>query len=125
MAAIVYLPVWRAIVRGLPAQCQPIPDEMEPELSFEEPHAGLQESYRSLVREFVECGEPLVPFPLAFPNEDFPAFLSRLSACANGEGIPEGFVPHSTYWLVRNGSEVIGVSNLRHRLTDGIHSQAG
>lgn len=98
---------------------------MAPTLRFEEPHAALQHSYRSLVREFLEVGEPLVPFPLAFANEDFAAFLDRLSACARGEGIPEGFVPHSTYWLVHNGSEVVGVSNLRHRLTDALRFEGG
>jgi predicted acetyltransferase len=98
---------------------------MEPPLRFEKPHAGLQHSYRGLVREFLELGEPLVPFPLAFANGDFAAFLAKLSACARGEGIPEGFVPHSTYWLVHHGSEVVGVSNLRHRLTDALRFEGG
>ncbi len=73
----------------------------------------------------MDLGEALVPFPLAFENEDFSAFLGKLSACARGEGIPEGFVPHSTYWLVRDGSEVIGVSNLRHRLTKALRFEGG
>lgn len=98
---------------------------MIPTLRFEAPHVGLHHSYRSPVREFVELGEPLVPFPLAFANENFAAFLDRLSACARGEGIPEGFVPHSTYWLVHNGTEVVGVSNLRHRLTDALRFEGG
>jgi predicted acetyltransferase len=104
---------------------QPITTEMDPVLRFEEPHAGLQDSYRSLVREFIDRGEPLVPFTLAFPNEDFSAFLDRLSACAKGRGIPVGFVPHTTYWLVRDGSEVVGVSNLRHRLTEALRIEGG
>ena len=98
---------------------------MESNLKFEEPHSDLQDSYRSLVREFVDRGEPLVPFPLAFPNDDFSAFLARLAGCRRGEGIPTGFVPHSTYWLVRNGEEVVGVSNLRHRLTDALRLEGG
>ena len=98
---------------------------MESNLKLEEPHSGLQDSYRGLVREFVDRGEPLVPFPLAFPNDDFPAFLARLAGCRRGEGIPEGFVPHSTYWLVRNGEEVVGASNLRHRLTEALRIEGG
>lgn len=98
---------------------------MASQLQFEEPHAGLQDSYRRLVREFAERGERLVPFPLEFPNEDFPAFLARLSACARGEGLPVGFVPHSTYWLVRDAGEVVGVSNLRHMLTDALRIEGG
>jgi predicted acetyltransferase len=97
---------------------------MAPPLCFEEPHAGLRDSYRDLIREFLEQGEPLVPFPLAFPNDDFSAFLALLASCAKGEGIPPGFVPHSTYWLTSNGI-VVGVANLRHALTDALRREGG
>jgi len=91
---------------------------------FEEPHAGLQDSYRSLVREFLVAGEPLVPFPLSFPCDDFQGFLARLAACARGDALPPGFVPHSTYWLVQRGV-VVGVSNLRHSLTESLRREGG
>ena len=97
---------------------------MRPVLEFEEPHAGLRDSYRDLIREFRDAGEPLIPFPLTFPNDDFPAFLARLAACARGEGLPPGFVPHSTYWLVSDGA-VVGVVNLRHSLTDALRREGG
>jgi predicted acetyltransferase len=93
-------------------------------LQFEEPHAGLRESYLDLVDEFRRAGEPFVPFTLGFPSGDFPAFLARLAACKRGEGIPDGFVPHSTYWLVCNGV-VVGVTNLRHSLTDALRRDGG
>ncbi|MBK8995686.1 MAG: GNAT family N-acetyltransferase [Myxococcales bacterium] len=91
---------------------------------FEEPHAGLADSYRALVREFLDAGEPLVPFVLAIPADDFGEFLGRLAACARGEGLPPGFVPHSTYWLVDDG-DVVAVSNLRHALTDALRNHGG
>jgi predicted acetyltransferase len=102
---------------------------MRPGLDFEEPHAGLQDSYRDLVREFREAAEPLIPFPLGFPNDDFPSFVRRLGACARGEGLPSGFVsrwnvPHSTYWLVSDGV-VVAVANLRHSLTDALRRDGG
>jgi predicted acetyltransferase len=91
---------------------------------LEEPHEALRESYLDLIREFVERGEALIPFVLGFANEDFGAFLDRLAGCARGEGLPAGFVPHSTYWLVRDGM-VVGVSNLRHSLTDKLRREGG
>ena len=94
-------------------------------LTFEEPHGGLKESYRSLVSEFLDRGEELVPFPLSFPNDDFDAFIGRLAACSRGEGLPDGFVPHTTYWLVRDEIEVVGVSNLRHFLNDRLRQEGG
>jgi predicted acetyltransferase len=76
------------------------------------------------VAEFTARGEPFVPFPLGFPHENFKALLARLAACEDGLGIPVGFVPHSTFWLVV-GEEVGGVSNLRHRLTDSLRIEGG
>lgn len=98
---------------------------MEPKLELCDPSASHRDSYRSLVQEFVDHGEPLVPFPLGFPNDDFPRFLDRLAQCARGENLPGGFVPHSTYWLVRDGRDVLGVSNLRHRLNDKLRREGG
>lgn len=97
----------------------------DPKLTLEDPNADLRDSYRGLVHEFVEGGEPLVPFPLKFPNDDFAKFLEHLSACARGEGLPPGFVAHSTYWLVLVGTEVVGVSNLRHELTEALRREGG
>jgi predicted acetyltransferase len=89
------------------------------------PHPGGADSYRALVREFVARGEPLIPFPLAFDNAHFAGFLARLEDAARGVGLPDGFVPHSTFWLVDEAGEVVGVSNLRHRLTDGLRVEGG
>lgn len=88
------------------------------------PAAEHADSYRGFVREFVERKEALIPFTLGFPSDPFAAFLEKLAACARGEGIPEGFVPHSTFWLVHE-DEVVGVSNIRHRLTEALRRNGG
>jgi predicted acetyltransferase len=88
------------------------------------PSVAFKDSYRALVAEFTASGEPLVPFPLSFPHDNFEAFLAGLAGCERGIGIPADFVPHSTYWLVE-GDEVVGVSNLRHRLTDRLRTEGG
>jgi len=88
------------------------------------PSAAWKDSYRAYVRELEERGEEKIPFPLAFPNGNFAAFLAQMAGCERGIGIPAGFVPHSTFWLVR-GSEVVGVSNLRHRLNDQLLVEGG
>jgi predicted acetyltransferase len=92
---------------------------------FGRPHAALADSYRAMVREILDNGEELIPFPLAFDNRDFGAFLAKLEDCHRGVGLPEGFVPHTTYWLVDERGEVVAVSNLRHRLTDRLRLEGG
>jgi predicted acetyltransferase len=88
------------------------------------PSGAHKDSYRACVAEFTARGEPYVPFPLGFAHENFEALLAQLAACERGLGIPAGFVPHSTFWLVQDG-EVVGVSNLRHRLTDSLRIEGG
>ena len=80
------------------------------------PSGALEASYRDLLTEIRAAGERLIPFPLAFPTDDFGVFLRTLEDHSRGIGLPEGFVPNSTFWLV-DGDEVVGVSNLRHALT--------
>ena len=92
---------------------------------FEKPHAGLADSYRAMVREMLDRGEDLIPFPLSFDNADFGAFLARLEGCSRGEGIPQDFVPHTTFWLVDAAGEVVAVSNLRHALTEKLRIEGG
>lgn len=89
------------------------------------PSAHLCDSYRELVHEFVAHGNPLVPFTLTFDNTDFDAFLAKLADCAKGVGVPDGFVAHSTFWLVRDWTEVVGVSNIRHSLTPALLREGG
>lgn len=95
------------------------------DVSLVEPSLLLRESYRELVQEFVENGEPLVPFPLKFPTDDFEALITQLKNASLGVGLPERFVPNTTYWLIDKRGEVLGVSNLRHSLTDSLRRVGG
>jgi predicted acetyltransferase len=94
-------------------------------LELVEPAHQYRVSYSSLVTELVESGEQFVPFTLRFEHSDFDALLARLHDCAQGVGLPRGFVPHSTYWLVRDRTEVVGVANIRHALTPALRREGG
>ena len=94
-------------------------------LRLEEPSLGRIDSYRALIREFLVHGEGLVPFVLDWPTDDPAALLARFGACRRGEGLPAGFVAHSTFWMVEDGREVVGVSNLRHQLTENLRIEGG
>jgi predicted acetyltransferase len=85
----------------------------------------LKDSYLSHVEEFRQRGEWPIPFVLKYPTDDFPAFLQRLEQCARGSEISNGFVAHSTFWLVEDGRQVVGVSSLRHSLNDNLRRDGG
>jgi predicted acetyltransferase len=89
------------------------------------PTAALEDSYRGHVAEFVAKGEPFIPFPIGFDLSVFSVLLRKLDECSRGVGSPEGFAAHSTFWLVRDGREVVGVSSLRHALTRELLREGG
>jgi len=92
---------------------------------LEIPSEARKDSYRALVEEFLDRDEELIPFPMSFANTDFPAFLQELEDCAIGIGVPEGFTPHETFWLVSAEGEVVAVSNLRLQLTENLKKDGG
>lgn len=94
-------------------------------LALVAPSIRFHDSYRGFLTEFEATGEKLVPFVLGFEHGDFDAFLSRLSDCSRGVGLPSGFVAHSTYWLIHGGTDVVGVSNIRHELTEALRREGG
>jgi predicted acetyltransferase len=98
---------------------------MSDELKLIEPIAALEESYRSYVAEARAADDVLVPWVLGFEADDFPALLRRLVDAAEGKGVPETFVPHTTYWMVDGSGEVVGVANLRHKLNEELLRENG
>ena len=84
------------------------------------PDAAYERSYRGYVRELQNAGEEPIPFTLGYDPTDFAALLDRME-----HPIPRpGRVPHSTYWLIEK-DEVVGVSNLRHRLNVALRRSGG
>ena len=87
-----------------------------------EPTVEYEDSYKSYIRELGSAER--YPFPLDYEYEDFPALVKRLNNYSLGIGLPKGLVPNSTFWLVEKG-EIVGVSSLRHRLTDRLKALGG
>jgi len=94
-------------------------------LSLIEPRREFEYSYRSLIEEIKSLREKPVPFPLSFEYARFDELLKRLNDDSKGIGIPEGFVANSSFWLVRDDAEIVGVSNLRHKLTPTLRLDGG
>ncbi len=86
------------------------------------PTVEYEQSYRSYIDKLGSAER--YPFTLDFEFDDFPAFVARLNNCSLGIDIPDGWVPHTTFWLVENG-EIVGVSSLRHRMTERLKLLGG
>ena len=89
------------------------------------PSSAFESSHRSFVEEFRSNGERVVPWVADEPFETFDDYVKALLAAADGIGIPHGFVPHSTFWLIDSRDEIVAISNLRHGLTEGLLKHGG
>ena len=58
------------------------------------------------------------------PFSRFTSFLRRLIDAGEGRGLPPGFVPQTTYWAFA-GRRAIGITKLRHHLTDALRQTGG
>ena len=90
---------------------------IEPSLSYKDQYIDFMEDWKS-------TGEVLVPFVLAMDYSNFQEYIQKLKNYSLGIGLPDGFVPHSTFWLM-SGDKIIGVSNLRHSLTNSLLKEGG
>lgn len=93
----------------------PMPSLIPPTVEYEE-------SYRSYIDELGSAER--YPFTLDFEFDDFPALVARLNNLSLGIDLPDGSEPSSTFWLVEKG-EIVGVSSLRHRMTDRLRLLGG
>ncbi|MBW8350135.1 GNAT family N-acetyltransferase [Bacillus sp. IITD106] len=90
-----------------------------------EPSSKYKESYLDMIAEWKTANENLVPFVLKMETDDFESLLQKLKGFSQGMGIPDTFVPHTTYWLVNNQERVIGAINIRHRLNEKLLNIGG
>lgn len=58
------------------------------------------------------------------PFSRFRDFLKRLVDMERGAGLREGFVPQTTFWAFA-GTRAVGISKLRHELTDSLRRTGG
>ena len=89
------------------------------------PSEEYEEAYNDLINEYKSNNEPLIPFPLKFDTKNFRKLIEMFEGFPKGIGIPQGFVEHYTFWLINKQNNILGVSNLRMRLTDALKREGG
>lgn len=83
------------------------------------PSAHFEASYHDYVKE-LEHVAARIPFVLTYPAHPFSELVQNLLNQSRGDGVREGFVPNSTFWLIDDDEVLVGVSNLRHSLTESL-----
>ena len=91
------------------------------------PSSAYKKSYITAIREF-QLDPDFAPRHLDINvlelEKGFESFVQKEIEKAEGEHLPEGFVPEGVFWLV-DGEEYIGKASIRHRLTDHLLHTGG
>jgi predicted acetyltransferase len=94
------------------------------------PSVGYKASFIEAVKEFqaetIDNTTVRRYKELSVPEleRDFKHYVETQKGFAEGKGLPEGWVPATTLWLVDQG-EYIGRLSIRHRLTDELLKTGG
>lgn len=94
---------------------------IDEKLSLVRPAMDCESSYVAMLDECRARGEDMANSV----DQGFAALVKRLNDMEHGIGIREDFVPQTTFWLVRDGGEVIGEVRLRHRLNSWLEQMGG
>jgi predicted acetyltransferase len=95
------------------------------ELTLVKPALALRAGFLRMLADLEAAGEHRYAPYLDRIHADFGSYLQLLDDISAGRDLPEGTVPQTVLWLVRNGQDVIGAVHLRHRLTPDLEHEGG
>jgi predicted acetyltransferase len=98
----------------------------QPHIALVTPEARHEAGFRAMLADYHAVGEYFFSMSTeARIAQGFAAYLDHLAAMARGEGLAPGIVAEDVLWLVRDGTEVLGASRLRHWLTPALEDVGG
>jgi predicted acetyltransferase len=83
-----------------------------------------EEALADFLADFDRAGETNIPAFFADPTWTHAEIVEHLARRRRGEGLPAGWVPGTTFFLIDEG-RILGVANLRHRLTERLRQFGG
>lgn len=95
------------------------------DLKLIRPTKELEKDFRATISEFRARGENNIEALFTRCGEDFDAYLRQTIQAEGGYGLPEGFVPYTSYWTVLDNTKIIGFCNFRHYLTSFLKIEGG
>jgi predicted acetyltransferase len=84
------------------------------------PSGAWQSAFLDMAREYESAGDRRYSSAI----RDFDAYLRNVEAGVRGEGLPEGRVPATEFWLEHDGT-IIGCARLRLGLTPDLENEGG
>ena len=87
--------------------------------------ADLADTFHQMMQDYRGVDEHNITAFFDSLQQDFSAYLQRSQDAELGKNLLKGFVPYTSFWLVKNDSYILGLSHLRHYLTPGLKIEGG
>ena len=94
-------------------------------ISLQRPSTRYKDAYLDLIQEYRDSEEALIPWVLTLNPIPFEAFVETLHQQEKGFDLPPGYLPGSTFWLVKDERKILGAINIRHGLNDELRRVGG
>lgn len=89
------------------------------------PSIEYKNSFIEALAEYqAEGREDYVQLDAAELAQNFQHYIQKIIEQAEGKNLPQGYVPHSVYWLVE-GKEYLGQLDVRHQLNSHLETIGG
>lgn len=93
-------------------------------IKLEKPALEMEADYMRFAQEWQNAGEEIIPYSVRLLGNSYSKWLENTSKFEYSETCPDGFVPASTYFLMRN-TRILGAINIRHCLNDYLFNYGG
>ena len=95
-------------------------------LKIVEPALEFEAEFIAMAKDFIAISEQAEPpYNCEKAIEDFGGYVQCRIDWKNGENLPEGFVKCSLFLLIRNDGKLVGMSSMRHELSDFLRNIGG
>lgn len=93
-------------------------------IKLEKPTLEMEADYMSFAQEWQNAEEEIIPYSARLLGNSYSEWLENTCKYEYSETCPDGFVPASTYFLMRN-TRILGAINIRHCLNDYLFNYGG
>ena len=97
----------------------------EEEVRLARPSPRFKAAFVELMDDFAVAGDLRYEALRRRVETDFDAVVREWKLAENGRNLQSGMSPYKTYWLLRNGRDILGTIRLRLRLTDSLRIEGG
>jgi predicted acetyltransferase len=95
-----------------------MPELVSPDIKYKESFISSIDAYKE------ENWERYMSLDPAWLQDHFDEFIEQVQKESRGEGLKEGWVPHTEFWLTE-GDQFLGRLDIRHELNGFLHAIGG